>query len=171
MHACEKLLARTNIPLRACLGNGGLKWMEEYWMGFWEILSYNGNSSTPMPFIPLHSTNSQTSPQKEQEGADGGEKKLLHAGRRRPIDERAQLIAWIFRSNWRRVARVLRNKGNLVSRGATVPGRRHASQFIHGKPWRSLGSSSESYCERRACSIRTALAQSAGDCNSFILTK
>jgi hypothetical protein len=37
--------------------------------------------------------------QKEQEGADGGEKKLLHAGRRRPIDERAQLIAWIFRSN------------------------------------------------------------------------
>jgi hypothetical protein len=24
--------------------------------------TYNGNSSTPIPFIPLHSTNSQTSP-------------------------------------------------------------------------------------------------------------
>jgi hypothetical protein len=47
-----------------------------------------------------------------------------------------------------------------------VPGRRRASQFIHGKPWRSLGISSESYCERRACSIRTALAQSAGDCRA-----
>jgi hypothetical protein len=48
--------------LRACLGNGGFKWMEEYWRGFWKILSYNGNFSTSMPFIPLHSTNSQTSP-------------------------------------------------------------------------------------------------------------
>jgi hypothetical protein len=44
------------------LGNGGFKWMEEDWRGFWEILTYNGNSSTPMPFIPLHSTDSQTSP-------------------------------------------------------------------------------------------------------------
>jgi hypothetical protein len=48
--------------LRACLGNGGIKWMEEDWRGFWEILTYNGNSSTPVPFIPIHSTNSQTSP-------------------------------------------------------------------------------------------------------------
>jgi hypothetical protein len=39
--------------------------MEEDWRGFWEILTYNGNSSTSMPFIPLHSTNSQTSPQGE----------------------------------------------------------------------------------------------------------
>jgi hypothetical protein len=44
------------------LGNGGFKWMEEDWRGFWEILTYNGNSSTPMPFIPLRFTNSQTSP-------------------------------------------------------------------------------------------------------------
>jgi hypothetical protein len=36
--------------------------MEEDWRGFWEILTYNGNSSTPIPFIPIHSTNSQTSP-------------------------------------------------------------------------------------------------------------
>jgi hypothetical protein len=50
------------ISLRACLGNGGSKWMEEDWKGFWEILTYNGNSSTPIPFIPLHFTNSQTSP-------------------------------------------------------------------------------------------------------------
>jgi hypothetical protein len=39
--------------IRACLGNEGFKWMEEDWRGFWEILTYNGNSSTPMPFIPL----------------------------------------------------------------------------------------------------------------------
>jgi hypothetical protein len=30
--------------------------------GILEILTYSGNSSTPMPFIPLHSTNSETSP-------------------------------------------------------------------------------------------------------------
>jgi hypothetical protein len=53
-------------PLRACLGNGGFKWMEEDWRGFWEILTYNGNSSTPMPFIPLHSTNSQTIGRKKE---------------------------------------------------------------------------------------------------------
>jgi hypothetical protein len=54
--------------VRACFGNGGLKWMEEDWiegvlgnLGFWEILSYNINSCTPIPFIPLHFTNSQTS--------------------------------------------------------------------------------------------------------------
>jgi hypothetical protein len=44
------------MPLRACLGNGGIKWMEEDWKGFWEILTYNGNSSTQYPlflFIPL----------------------------------------------------------------------------------------------------------------------
>jgi hypothetical protein len=45
------------------LGNGGFKWMEEDWRRFWKILTYNGNSSTPIPFIPLHSTNSQTSPE------------------------------------------------------------------------------------------------------------
>jgi hypothetical protein len=27
--------------------------MEEDRRGFWEILTYNGNFSTPMPFIPL----------------------------------------------------------------------------------------------------------------------
>jgi hypothetical protein len=54
-------------PLRACLGNGGFKWMEEDWRGFWEILNYNGNSSTSIPFIPLHSTNSQTSPKPVQD--------------------------------------------------------------------------------------------------------
>jgi hypothetical protein len=48
--------------LRACLGNGGIKWMEEDWRGFWKILTYNGNFSTPIPFIPIHSTNSQTNP-------------------------------------------------------------------------------------------------------------
>jgi hypothetical protein len=31
-------------------------------MRFWKILTYSGNSSTPMPFIPVHSTDSQTSP-------------------------------------------------------------------------------------------------------------
>jgi hypothetical protein len=30
--------------------------------GFWKILTYNGNSSTPIPFIPGRSTDSQTSP-------------------------------------------------------------------------------------------------------------
>jgi hypothetical protein len=49
-------------PLRACLGNRGFKWMEEDWRGFWEILTYSGNSSTLIPFILIHSTNSQTSP-------------------------------------------------------------------------------------------------------------
>jgi hypothetical protein len=44
------------------LGNGEFKWMEENWRGFWEILTYSGNFSTPMPFIPVHSTDSQTSP-------------------------------------------------------------------------------------------------------------
>jgi hypothetical protein len=42
--------------LRACLGNGGIKWMEEDWRGFWEILTYNGNSPPQyhlFPFIPL----------------------------------------------------------------------------------------------------------------------
>jgi hypothetical protein len=48
--------------LRACLGNGGIKWMGEDWRGFWEILTYNGNSSTPIPFVPIRSTDSQTSP-------------------------------------------------------------------------------------------------------------
>jgi hypothetical protein len=38
--------------------------MEEDWRGFWEILTYNGNSSTPIPFILIHSTSSQTSPQR-----------------------------------------------------------------------------------------------------------
>jgi hypothetical protein len=48
---------------RACLGNGGIKWMEDDCRGFWEILTYSGNSSTPIPFIPIHSTKSQISPQ------------------------------------------------------------------------------------------------------------
>jgi hypothetical protein len=38
-----------------------MKWMEEDGRRFWEILTYNGNSSTPIPFIPPRSTNSQTS--------------------------------------------------------------------------------------------------------------
>jgi hypothetical protein len=46
----------------ACLGNGGFKWIEGDWRGFWEILTYNGNSSTPMPFFLSHSTDSRTSP-------------------------------------------------------------------------------------------------------------
>jgi hypothetical protein len=37
--------------------------MEEDCRGFWEILTYTGNSSTPIPFIPLHCTNSQTGPE------------------------------------------------------------------------------------------------------------
>jgi hypothetical protein len=41
--------------------------MEEDWRGFWEILTYNGNSSTPIPFIPLHSTYSQTNPKSFKE--------------------------------------------------------------------------------------------------------
>jgi hypothetical protein len=54
--------------LRACLGNGEFKWMEEDLRGFWEILTYSGNSSTPMPFIPVHSTDSQTSPKRSCPG-------------------------------------------------------------------------------------------------------
>jgi hypothetical protein len=35
------------------LGNGEFKWMKEDWRGFWKILTYSGNFSTPIPFIPL----------------------------------------------------------------------------------------------------------------------
>jgi hypothetical protein len=48
-----KTVERDRRSLRACLGNGGFKWMEENCRGFWEILTYNGNFSTPMPFVPL----------------------------------------------------------------------------------------------------------------------
>jgi hypothetical protein len=56
------LVTFDHAPLKACLGNGGFKWMEEDGRGLKGILTYNGNSSTPMPFIPLHSTYSHTSP-------------------------------------------------------------------------------------------------------------
>jgi hypothetical protein len=36
--------------------------MEEGRRGFQDILTYSGNCSTPIPSIPLQSTNSQTNP-------------------------------------------------------------------------------------------------------------
>jgi hypothetical protein len=52
--------------------------------GILENLTYNGNSSTPIPFIPLHSTDSQTSPNGDgDERMDSGGCECghdLHAG-------------------------------------------------------------------------------------------
>jgi hypothetical protein len=82
----------------ACLGNGGFRWMEEDWRGFWEILTYNGSYSTPMPFIPLRSTDSQTSPKESSSGRIWRTRVLAtHAGRRvRAAKE--QMGTWEHRS-------------------------------------------------------------------------
>jgi hypothetical protein len=78
MDLTVKLPLALRFQIRACLGNGGFKWIEEDWRGFWEFLTYSGNSSTPMPFIPGHSTVSQTSPKNVFSSIKRDTKDLYH---------------------------------------------------------------------------------------------